>query len=324
MKEFQLVNATTLEGAVGLLKEKNGSAVILAGGTDVLGGLKRRIHPEYPEMVVNIGGIPGMAYIKEDDGLLKIGALTKVKDIAESALVKDKYQVLAEAAFKVASPHLRQMGTLAGNICQQNRCWYYWGTDNHWHCKEKGGARCYAAVGDNRYHSIFGGVGGCVGVNPSDIAPALVVLDANVVTTTRVIPAGEFWAMSAAGSTVLEAGEIVTEVQIPVPAPGATSTYLKFATRGSIDFPIVSCAVVLSSDDVRICLNAVHPNPYRAVKAEEVIRGKVIDEALAEAAGEAAVEGAKPLAKNKYKIQIAKTLVKRSILSCAGIDDPQS
>lgn len=314
MKNFKLVNVTTIDEAASMLS--NGNAKLLAGGTDLLGGMKRNIHPMYPETLVNIETIPGMKYIKEEAGMLKIGAQTKLKDIAESELVKNKYTALAEAARRTASPHLRRMGSIAGNMCQENRCWYYRGRDNYFDCKMKGGKKCFAPAGDNRYHSIFGGVKGCMSVNPSDTAPALIALNAKIVTNKQTIEAENFWAIDEFGSTVLEQGEMVIEIQIPEPEAGTKSAFVKFANRDTIDFAIVNCAAVISPGDVRICLNGVHPNPYRALSAEEAIKGQTIDEATAEAAGEAAVSNAKALSKNKFKIQIAKTMVKRAILAC--------
>lgn len=792
MKDYKLINAATIEEAVSGLQQEGAKA--MAGGTDLLGAMKKDILPKYPKVVVNIGGIQGLDYIKEEDGMLKIGALTKLTDVAENSAVKERYAALAQAAKKTASPNLRNMGTIGGNICQYNRCWYLRASGNYFDCLRKGGGACYAISGDNRFHSIFGGIRvqgglpcaddcpsgidipdyllkvkagdmagaaailletnplpamtgrvcphfcenncnrdaldesvsirelersvgdyilehadelikapekesgkkvvvigagpaglsaafylrrmghwvtimdakeeaggmltyaipayrlpkeivkkqvstlkavgiefnmgvrvgqdiqleklmadydavfvacgawkekptgirgeellmsglkflddvagglkevrgktivctnrgcvqletgmldiavlgggntaidvartlqrmgaqpvivyrrtieempaikhdvnkaleegieirfltqplevkksvgeklaltcsrmalgdldtsgrrrpvevpgsefvmefdavitafgenadtsfipakflnednwlkaqdnyvgdnlfgggdylsgpstvtqamasgkkaaqvineylggqecsccgkqdglldlsntciekacravvpemavterignltgedvsglsaeavntearrclncGCVAVNCSDTAPALVALDARVVTTRRVIPAECFWSSTAPGSTVLADNELVTEICIPVPAPGTRSAFLKMATRGTIDFPIVNCAAVISENDARVCLNAVHPNPYRAYKTEEVIKGQVIDEARAEAAGEAAVSDAISMENNAYKIQMAKVIVKRTILAC--------
>jgi xanthine dehydrogenase YagS FAD-binding subunit len=314
------IDATTVEKASAALAK--GKAVAIAGGTDILGTLKDNILPEYSEVVVNLKTIPGLDYIKEENGMLKIGALTILDEIATSELVKSKYTALAEGAHRTASVHIREMGTIAGNICQQNRCWYFRNPDNKFNCIRKGGNMCFAMAGDNRYHSIFGAVQACIAVNPSDIAPALVALNAKIVTNKRTIEAEKFWTVTVPGSTVLAADEIVTEIQVPTPPSGAKSAFLKFAIRKTIDFPVVNCAAMISGSDARICLNAVHNNPYRATKAEDAIKGKPIDEANAEAAGAAAVTGAMAMPANgsnpgnKYKIQIANTLVKRTILAC--------
>jgi len=156
MRRFKHINASSLENAVAALEEYGSKARIIAGGTDLLGQMKDCILPEYPEALINIKKIPGLDYIREENGSLKIGALTRIEDIALDAVVKKKYPALAEAAGGTASPHIREQGTIAGNICQSNRCWYYWVPDNRFYCIRKGGKRCYAYCGEGRYHSIFG------------------------------------------------------------------------------------------------------------------------------------------------------------------------
>ena len=312
MRKFNLVNPTTVDEAVSMLGD---NSYVLAGGTDLLGTMQDEIlWPDYPETIVNLNKIPGLSYIKEEGGTLKIGAMTVLEDIAVDSIVQTKYAALAQAAARTASPHLREMGTIGGNICQMNRCWYFRSPDNRFDCIRKGGNMCFAMAGENRYHSIFGAMKACVAVNPSDTAPALVALNATIKTTKRDIPVDEFWDVTIPGSTVLDADEIVTEIQVPEPA--GKSAFLKFALRKSIDFPIVNCAAAIGGGDARICLNAVYNNPYRATAAEEAIAGQSIDESTAEAAGDAAVSGATALACNKWKIQIAKTMVKRAILAC--------
>jgi xanthine dehydrogenase YagS FAD-binding subunit len=316
-KKFAHVDAKTVEEAASILRM--GNAAVISGGTDLLGTMRFEILPDYPEVVVNLKTIPGMDYIKEEGGMLKIGALARLEDIAKNNLVRAKYAALAEGAHRTATPHIREMGTIAGNICQFTRCWYFRIPDNRFYCFRKGGKTCYAMMGDNRYHSIFGAMNYCLAVNPSDTAPALVALNAKIKTNKRLIDAEQFWEMKVPGSTVLAADEIVTEIQIPTPAAGAKSAFIKFAIRKSIDFPIVNCAAMIGAGDARICLNAVYNRPYRAVEAEKVIKGKTIDEDSADAAGAAAVASAKALPgeRNKWKIPIAKTMVKRSILACA-------
>jgi xanthine dehydrogenase YagS FAD-binding subunit len=314
MKAFKHVNAKTLAEATSALA--GGKATVIAGGTDLMGQLKDNIlYPAYPETLVNIKAIPNLDYIKEEGGMLKIGATTRLADIAANPVIKQKYTALAQAALRVATPHVRDMGTIGGNVAQLHRCWYFRKPENRFPCIRKGGTQCFAMSGDHRYHSIFGNVNGCIAVHPSDIAPALIVLDAKIVTTKRTIAAEGFWDVKNPKSTVLETGEIITGIQIPTPPAGAKSAFLKFAIRKSIDFPIVNCAVLTGVPSPRIALNAVAPKPYRATKAEAAIAGKRIDAKLAEAAGAAAVEGAMPLETVKYKVQIAKTLVKRALLA---------
>ena len=316
MKAFSHENAKTLAEARTALA--GGKAEIIAGGTDLIGRLKDNILPDkmYPATLINIKTItPGLDFIKEEAGVLKIGAATRLADIADNAAVKQKYTALAQAALRVATPHVRDMATIGGNINQLHRCWYFRKPENRFDCIRKGGNQCFAMMGDNRYHSIFGPVNRCIAVHPSDTAPALIALNAKVVTNKRTIDAENFFDVKVPVSTVLDADEIVTEIQIPTPSAGAKSAFLKFAIRKSIDFPIVNCAVMVGGGASRICLNAVAPKPYRATKAEAVISGKTINEANAEAAGAAAVADAKPLEATKYKVQIAKTLVKRALLA---------
>ncbi len=318
IKKFTRVNAKTVEGALSALRAANAWA--MAGGTDLVGTMRFEVLPDnmYPKILVNLKTItPSLDYIKEENGMLKIGGLTRLEDIAKSSVIKSKWAALAEAAHKTASPHIREMGTIGGNICQLTRCWYFRHHDNRFFCVRKGGKTCFAMAGENRYHSIFGGVSACMAVNPSDTAPALVALNAKIVTSKKTINAEEFWAVKIPRSTVLDSDEIVTEVQVPGRASGVKSAFVKFALRSSIDFPIVNCAAAIGGGTARICLNAVYNKPYRATKAEESIAGKAIDVASAQAAGTAAVTGAKALALNKWKIQVAAGMVKKAILACA-------
>lgn len=325
MKEFKHFNAYSIDEAVSLLGRYGDRACVIAGGTDLLGKMKDVILPTYPEAVINIKTIPDLNYITQSDEMLKIGALTTLAEIAHSEAVRSRCLALAEAACRAASPQIRNMGTIAGNICQDLRCWYYRNQNNRFSCLRKKGGRCYAIKGDNRYHSIFGGSvsGGCMAVHPSDTAPALIALDAKIKTSSRMIDAQDFFEVKPVKTTVLKTDEIVTEIQVPAPPAGTSSTFLKFALRKSIDFPIVNCAAMITVKDgkvagARICLNAVHVVPYRAARAEKVIIGKSLNEAVAEEAGQAAVAEAKPLEHNKYMVAVARTLVKRAILACTG------
>jgi xanthine dehydrogenase YagS FAD-binding subunit len=323
MRKFKHINARTVDEAVAALRRYGDKACIIAGGTDLLGKMKDEILPRYPEALINIKTIPGLDSVREKNGALRIGALTTLEDIAEIPRIQVRYTALAQAAGRTASPHLRAMGTIGGNLCQDIRCWYYRNPNNRFPCLRKGGGRCYAIEGDNRYHSIFGGSveEGCYAVHPGDTAPALVALNAEIVTSKRTIGIDDFFLVDVVKTTVLDGDEIVTEIRIPKPPKGSYSSFLKVAIRKSIDFPIVNCAaaVTVSSGKVesaRICLNAVYVKPYRAVKAEEALKGKKIDEATAEEAAAAAVSDARPMERNRYMVQIARTLVKRSILEC--------
>jgi xanthine dehydrogenase YagS FAD-binding subunit len=325
MKDIKHVNVTTVDAAVAELKK--GKSAVIAGGTDLVQGMKAMVSPNAPETLVNIKGIAALKKLVEEGGMLKIGPLTTLTEIAESSVVQTKYTALAQAARKVASPELRNMGTIGGNICQGVRCWYYRGEHNVFPCLRKSSSGlCYALAGDNRYHSIFGAVSGCVAVNPSDMAPALVAMDAKIVTSKKTVAAQDFFAAkivpAGEGTTVLDADEIVTEIQVPTPAAGVKSAFVKFAARQAFDFPIVNCAAMIGGGAARICMNAVHNLPRRATGAEDSIKGKTIDNTTAEAAAAAAVTGTITLAAsgfgpgNKYMVQIARTMVKRAILAC--------
>ena len=325
MRTFAHIAPRTIEEAVSVLQRYGDRASIIAGGTDILGKMKDEILPKYPDALLDIKTIPGLEFLKEEAGVLRIGPLVRLEDLAKEPRIRETYAALAQAASRTASPHLREMGTLGGNLCQDIRCWYYRNPNNRFPCLRKGGGRCYAIEGDNRYHSIMGGSveGGCYAVHPSDTAPALIALNAEVITSKRTIHAEDLFQVDIAKTTVLDSDEIITEIQIPKPAPGSKSAFLKFAIRKSIDFPIVNCAarITLAADKVkaaRICLNAIAVKPYRAVRAEKAILRQRVNERSAEAAGSAALSEAKPMERNGYMVQIARILVKRAILACSG------
>lgn len=327
MRKFKHFNARTVEEAVAALRRFGGRASVMAGGTDLLGKMKDGILPRYPEALINIKTIPGLDSVREEAGGLRIGALATLEDVAENRLIQSRFAALARAAGRTASPHLRAMGTIGGNLCQDIRCWYYRNPANRFPCLRKGGGRCYAIDGDNRYHSIFGGSveEGCYAVHPSDTAPALVALNAEIVTSRRTVGIDDFFLVDVERTTALDGDEIVTEIRVPKPPEGGRSAFLKVAIRKSIDFAIVNCAAALAApsgriESARICLNAVYVRPYRAIRAEEALRGKKIGQDTAEAAAAAAVAEARPMTRNGYMVQIARTLVKRAILACATND----
>jgi len=322
MRPFRHINAGTLDEAVAARQAK---AMIIAGGTDCLGLLKNKVLPVYPEALVNIKNISGLHYIEEDAGGLRIGALAKLADIASSPVVGERYGVLAAAANSVASPQIRNMGTLGGNLCQEVRCLYYRCsplTGRDYFCLRKGGRTCFAVSGDNRYHAILQGKG-CFAVCPSDTAIALSVLEARIAikgaNADRLLPIADFFTVMG---NVLGPDEMVQEIQIPKPPAGGRQTFRKFRLRKAIDFAVVSLASLITveggvCEDARIAIGAVAPTPFRAREAEEAIRGKSITAATAQAAANAAVAGAVPLSMNAYKMEITKTFVKRAILDAA-------
>jgi len=321
MRLFTHVNAATIDEAVAVLRQYGKKASIIAGGTDLLGKMKDEILQAYPEALVNIKSIPGLDAIRYAGDNLIIGALARLEDIATSPLVKKAYPGLAEAARRTASTHLREMGTIGGNLCQDIRCWYYRNPHNRFPCLRKGGGRCYAIEGDNRYHSIFGGSvdQGCYAVHPSDMAPALIALNGTIRTTKRSVKGEDFFQVMPMKTTILDDDEIVLEIELP--PPEGKSAFVKFALRKAIDFPIVNCAAMVAISrkrvtSARICLNAVYVKPYRAQAAEAAILGKRITEANAEAAGAEAVGAARPMTDNAYMVPVARAMVKRAILGC--------
>lgn len=309
MRHFTHMEAASVDEASS--NASKGSAVLIAGGTDLLGTLKDEILPTYPGTVIDLKTIEGLDGIDDSGNTLTIGALAKLEDVAESELVRTECAALASACARVASPTIRTMATLGGNICQMHRCWYFRVPDNRFNCIRKGGDSCPAAVGDNRYHSIYGVQNGCCAVSSHDTAPALVALGATIVTNKREVAAEEFFVVNGARSCVLEDGEIVTKIIVP---KTAKSAFQKFALRKSIDFPVVNCAAAqLEDGSTRIVLGGVYPAPMRVEAAEAEVSGQISEE-LATRAAEAAVADCQPLDRNEYKVEIAKTLVKRTVL----------
>jgi len=325
MKRFDHINATSVEDAVSLLQGAQGPAYVIAGGSDILGALKDNLWMQSPECIVNLKTIPNLVYIRNESDGLHLGALTTLTKILESDIVRKSWTALAQAARRTASPLLRNIGTIGGNICQENRCWYYRYPDKlggRVDCVRKGGDRCFAISGDHRFHSLFGAVKKCFAVNPSDTAPALIALQAVVHTTKRQIPIDDFFsAEMGAGSTILNRDEIVTEIFIPQPKKGSFSAFRKIAYRKAIDFAIVNCAISLEMagntvQSARICLNGVYNNPLRCLEAEEMLCGKELNQELADAAGLKALASAKPLIQNTYKVPMATTIIADTLMDC--------
>lgn len=322
MRPFTHTDVHSVDEACELLGRYQGKAKLNAGGTDLLSVLKGDILPDYPEAVINAKTIPKLDTIQEDGGVLRIGALARLSDIAGSYMIRERYGVLAEAALSVGSPQIRNVATIGGNLCQDSRCWYY-RYPRHIggpvQCLRKGNGPCLAVKGDNRYHAILKG-GKCFSVCPSDTAVALAALDAQIVLAglkgERRIPMEDFFHPLG---NALRTDEMVKEIEIPGKASPTRQRYLKFTLRKPIDFAIVSVAAVMevkkkTCTDARIVLGAVAPMPYRTRDAEEAVTGHAVTESLASEAAETALKGAKPLSKNGYKIEIAKTLVKRAIM----------
>jgi xanthine dehydrogenase YagS FAD-binding subunit len=321
---FDYIRPKSLPEAVAHLAAKG--AVVHAGGTDLLGCMREGVFAV--SKVVSISGLKELRGISESpDGWLRIGALATLAEVAVHPLVRRRFPGLAQGAAEAASPQLRNQGTMGGNLCQKPRCWYYRG---EFHCLRKGGPDCFAANGENQFHCIFGSGGICFIVHPSDTAPALVALGAVARVAgprgTRDVALERFHVppeVDVRRETVLEPQEIVTEVRIPPAAPGTRSSYRKVRARRSWDFALAGVALALRFDgrqvaDGRAVLSGAAPMPWRSAEVEQVLRGKELTAAVIAAAGRAAVAGAEPLEKNRYKIPLFQAVMEEALTRMAA------
>jgi xanthine dehydrogenase YagS FAD-binding subunit len=326
MKNFTYYRPKTAQEAVGLLDAKWGRTELLAGGTDLLDLQKEYI--AQPDKVVSLGGLDaGFTKILTDEFVVLLGAGLKLADIAANEHLRRKFPALTTAAGAVGGPQIQNMGTLGGNLCQRNRCWYF--RDEHVPCLLKGGDKCFALDGENRYHAVFSKGHPCVIVNPSTLAPVLIALGASAEVLgpkgKRTISLADFFrAPSKADERehVLAPNEMVLNVSIPAKAPQKNASY-EVRHKQSYDWPLVQAAVAFQLDggkakDVRIVLGHVAPTPHVAVAAAKGLEGKEVTEATAAAAGAAATEGVKPLSQNAYKVKLIAAAVKRALLMAAG------
>jgi xanthine dehydrogenase YagS FAD-binding subunit len=322
MKNFSLAEPRTIQQVTAFLSERRENSFLLAGGTDLLGEIKDEIIE--PEVVVDLKSIPNLSYIRKEKDGVHIGAMTSLTELAENALIKNDYPGLHEAAISVATPQLRNMGTVGGNLCQRPRCWYY--RDPQVKCRKKGGSKCFAFRGRNKYHAIFGG-GLCYIVHPSDLAPALISLDAKIAIVAprgeKTIPLADFYVLPRINvhqENVLNSDEVLREIRIPSSKSGEKSTYYKLKERGAWDFALLSAAVkgVVSGSvfrDIRIVLGGVAPVPWRLEKAENMIRGKTPTEELLRQAAQEALKEARALEDNGYKKDLLEVVLSRAALS---------
>jgi xanthine dehydrogenase YagS FAD-binding subunit len=323
LKAFTYVNAANEKEAVAALASaQRGRMLPMAGGMDLLGLMKDYIVS--PDRVVSIKGLDQT--IAAGDGGLRIGAAVKIADLAEHAAARKQYPALVTAAEGVGTPQIRNMGTVGGNIMQRPRCWYF--RNEEFNCLKKGGSRCFAVEGENQFHAIFGD-GPCHIVHPSSLAVPVIAYGGKFRVAgpngAREIDAGEFFQLPNAnlyGENVLQPNEIITHVILPAPGQGSAAYEVRF--KQSHDWPLAAASVnlVMAGSTVksaRIVMGAVAPVPWRVPAAERVLAGKAITDAIATEAANAAVAGARPMSGNKYKIQIARTAVKRAILAAAGV-----
>ena len=332
MKSFEWTNPTNVNEAVKMLTPTAGGDIDeaprpIAGGQDLLTTMKD--YTSRPVRVVNLKNIRGLDRITLNARGLTIGALVTLSELEEHAGVRKSFPGLAEAAQSIATPQIRNLGTVGGNLCQRPRCWYF--RLEEVICLKKGGSECYAASGENKYNAIIGG-GPSYIVHPSDLAPMLLALGASVTVVgaagRRSIPLDKFFTLPSEGNirreNVLKNEDIITEISVPSSPVAARSTYLKFKERESLDFALASAAVAvqLGPDrtvrDARIVLGGVAPIPWRVPAAEKFVNGKTLTpDVLAEAA-KIALADARPLEKNAYKVPLAQTLVRRALAKAAA------
>jgi len=321
MPAFELFQPTSVADTLGLLERHGGDAWVMAGGLDTFDWLKDRIRK--PRVVVDLSAVAELRGIKDAGGGIEIGAMTTLTEVSTNALVKERFGLLAEAAGLVASPQIRNQGTMGGNVSQDARCWYY---RAGWPCYRAGGNICYAdtPTSVNREHAIFD-ADRCVAVNPSDTAPALIALDAQMVIrrggSEMVVPAQDFFVgpgVDITRLTMLQPGDLLTAVRIPGTWAGKQYYFEKVRDRQVWDFALVNVASAINASgntisEARLVVNGVAARPYRLEAVEALVRGKARDEQTAEQAGELAVQGALPLRHNAYKVPLMKALVKRAI-----------
>jgi len=325
MNNFEWADASSVEQAVALLVK---GAAIKAGGVDLIDLMKERITT--PTRVVNIREIADLDYVKVDGDTLRIGPLVTLAQLAENPDVRRHATALAEAAAHSATPQIRNMATLGGNLLQRPRCWYF--RSEAFPCRKKGGERCFAQDGENQYHAIFNN-GLCAIVHPSSAACALVALGASIEIAAakdkRVAKLEEFFTLPTVDlkrENSLADGEIITEIRVPARRPNSRSTYLKLGEKESFDWPLAEVAAAIEVDGPRcvaasIVLGAAAPVPHRAIEAEKLLAGQNLDNETITAAAKAAMQGATPLSQNTFKPAIFEAQIRRALLQLIRVND---
>lgn len=319
---FELYRPQSVADAVALLDQHKNDAWKVAGGNDSLSWFKDRV--KRPKVVVDLSAIKELRGVKETADGIEIGALTTLTEIENNAAVKKSYRLLADAAAQVASPQIRNTGTIGGNVSQDARCWYY---RSGLPCYRAGGNTCFADTpeGQNREHAIFD-ANRCVAVSPSDMAPAMIALDAKMVIRSakgeRVVPAEEFFIgprTDITHMTQVKPEELLVAIRIPKEWADARFYFEKVTDRKSWDFPLINVAAALKTDaggtvqGARVAVGGVSCTPRRVTVAEETVKGKKVDAELAKVAGQASTRGARPLNYNHYKVPLMANLVTRSL-----------
>lgn len=328
MHSFEYASPSSKEQLTRLLAgETAKKSTVLAGGSDLLALMKDGV--ETPGRLVNLKSVRELHGVKKDpSGALRIGALTTIDEIAADATVRQEHPILAKAADHVAGPQIRHVATLGGNLCQRPRCWYF---RNGYGLLAMKDGKSMVVDGDNRYHAILGNDGPAYVVTPSTLAPLLIALGAEVAILgpkgERKVPLERFYRTpkrEGEREHDLAAGEVVAEVSVPALAGRRVGSY-EVRQRQTLDWSLATGSVALEMDgnrvrQARVVLGQVAPTPWHAKEAEELLRGKALDPAVAAQAGEAAVRGAKALSGNRYKIQLARVAVQRALLSAAGME----
>jgi xanthine dehydrogenase YagS FAD-binding subunit len=325
MRDFKIAEPASVDAAAALLGETAETAALIAGGTDLIDLLKSGVSEA--TLVVDLRGIPGLAGVVPEKGGLRIGAMTRVVDLAVDAAVARDYPGLKQAAQSLATPQLRNVGTVGGNLCQRPRCWYF--RDPQVVCRKKGGFNCFANQGRNKYHCIFGG-SGCFIVYPSDLAPMLIALGATASIATakgeRTVPLESFYAgpeVDVTRENVLRKGEFLKSVFVPAPKTGLKTAYVKLEERTTWDFALVSAAAAAVVKDgtlaeVSVVMGGVAPVPWRLKKAEDALKGKKPSEAVIREAADAALKDASPLKENGYKTDLVYAALKEAVTKAVG------
>jgi xanthine dehydrogenase YagS FAD-binding subunit len=332
VKPFAYVNAANEKEALAALAQAGGTAprgrmLAIAGGMDLLALMKDYV--AQPDRLINVKGLD-QTIVATPDGGLRIGAGVRLTELADHPVARKLFPALTDAAAEVGTPQIRNVGTVGGNLTQRPRCWYF--RNEEFDCLKKGGSRCFAVDGENQYHAIFG-TGPCYIVHPSSLAVPLIAYGAKFrvasASAERTLDASDFFAMpdkNVQAENVLNANELVTNVVVPAPGAARSAVY-EVRFKQSHDWPLAMAAVVLTMSGrtvqrARVVMGAVAPIPWRSADAEQALAGKTINDEVASAAADAAVKDARPMTENGYKVQIARTAVKRAILKAAGLPVP--
>lgn len=317
MKEFEHINAVTINEALSYISDTD--TEIIAGGTDLLTRMRSGL--SNPSRLVNIKTIPEINHISYNDDSISIGALALLDQIEKDSFIRDNFNILTQAISQIATPQIRNMGTIGGNLCQKPRCLYY--RNQNFQCLRKGGKTCFVVRGESRYSAIINGAP-CFMVNPSDLAPVLIALDANIKICSsdkeKLVPVESFFInpkVDPHKENILNEGELISEIQIPKQPKGSYGVYIKAMERKTWDFALASVALQVNIEDNIICnarlvLGGVAPSPFRAIDAENLMKDNYICNVIPQVC-EIAVSDSRPFKDNGYKVSLVKSLIKKAM-----------